>query len=410
MFCIYKFGGASVKDAIAVENLKKIISRYSGNQLLIIVSAMGKSTNHLEAIVDKIVKGDSYEKDLSQFLKYHYDLCNTLFGLIPDEIIKLEYELQKTVNAIIKNHLEFQDSVVAFGELFSTTILAKYLNVQWVDAREYIKTNDQFSEAEVDWVLTERFIQKDFPELLSKGIVITQGFIGSDVDKRTTTLGREGSDYTAAIFANCLNAQSLTVWKDVPGLLNADPKIFPKAEKFDHISYQEVIEMTYYGAKVIHPKTIHPLAKKGIPLFVRSFIEPMEKGTEISEDEKVGNKTCFIFKENQILVSVRVKDTSFMDERKMSFILQSLSHVNIKANLIHNSALTFTFCMDASVMKRDKIVSYLAEEFQVLYNENLWLATIKNHTPEAFLMLPENIEPIIEEKSRNNYQIVYRLK
>lgn len=410
MLCVYKFGGASVKDAASVRNLGELVKNYQGNQLLIVVSAMGKSTNALEDISQKKYSGQSVEVELKLFLNYHFDICLDLFGSIPEEINSLELKLENALRASIKNQLMFQDSIVAFGELFSSTILSRFLNATWIDARQYIKTNNQFTEAELDWILTEKFISKDFPSLLLRGIVVTQGFIGSDSSGQTTTLGREGSDYTAAIFANCLKAQSLTVWKDVPGLLNADPKIFPKAEKFDHISYQEVIEMTYYGAKVIHPKTIHPLAKKSIPLYVKSFIQPNESGTEISEDEKVGNKTCFIFKENQILLSIRVRDTSFMDEQKMSYILQSLGHFHIKANLIHNSALTFTFCMDANDFKLDKIVNYLSDDFQVLYNENLWLATIKNYSDASFSLLPENIEPIIEEKSRNNYQIIYRLK
>ncbi|MEP1890557.1 MAG: aspartate kinase [Cyclobacteriaceae bacterium] len=407
---MYKFGGASVKDANGVKNLKRIVAEYPGSKLLIVVSAMGKSTNLLEKIVSQKLNKEDFHPDLELFLTYHNEICRELFGELPVEMSDLEASLKQSLDMETTEPLEFQDLIVSYGELFSTVIVSKHLDAIWVDARRLIKTDSKFTEGEVDWDKTHEDISADVPKQLENGVVITQGFIGSDAEGRTTTLGREGSDFSAAIFAHCLNATSVTVWKDVPGLLNADPKVFPSAEKFDHISYQEVIEMTYYGAKVIHPKTIRPLAQKNIPLFVRSFIDPEGEGTRISEDQKIANKTCFVFKENQLLVSVRVRDNSFMDEHKMSFILLALSQFNIKANMTHNSALTFTICMDNNTAKRDRLVEHLSENYQVLYNEDLFMATIKNYDEGSFGLLPGNIEPIFEEKSRSNYQVVYRVK
>lgn len=410
MLCVYKFGGASVKDANGVKNLKRIVTDYPGSKLLIIVSAMGKSTNLLEKIVSQKIDKEDFYPDLGLFLSYHDKICTKLFGNVPLEVSELRLELERSLEMEITDPLEFQDLIVSYGELFSTMIVSKYIGAKWVDARRLIKTDSKFTEGEVDWEKTHVAVSEGVSKELENGTVITQGFIGSDAYNRTTTLGREGSDFSAAIFAHCLDAASVTVWKDVPGLLNADPKVFPSAEKFDHISYQEVIEMTYYGAKVIHPKTIRPLAQKNIPLFVRSFIDPEGEGTRICEDQKIANKTCFVFKENQLLVSVRVRDNSFMDENKMSYILLALSQFNIKANLTHNSALTFTICMDNNITKRDRLVEHLSENYQVLYNEDLFMATIKNYDEDSFGLLPENIEPIFEEKSRSNYQVVYRVK
>ncbi|MFY0599103.1 MAG: aspartate kinase [Cyclobacteriaceae bacterium] len=410
MLRVYKFGGASVKDAKGVQNLAEIVKNDSSEQLIIVISAMGKTTNDLTSIVKQKLGGQNFEILTKSVIDHHRKISDQLLGYVPGEQTVLEDELVTALGEEATDELAFQDRIIAFGELLSTTIIAKYLNTNWVDARDYIRTDACFTEAEVDWGKTEKLIARDFPDLLKHGAIVTQGFIAGNDHGQTTTLGREGSDFSGAIFASILKAASLTVWKDVPGLLNADPKIFPEAEKFDHVSYQEVIEMTYYGAKVIHPKTIHPLAKGGIPLFVKSFLQPDYSGTEISEDKKTSTKTCFIFKENQLLVSARVKDNSFMDERKMSAILNALNGTNVKANLIHNSALTFTFCMDDNEKKRERIIDQLNEDFQVLYNTGLSLATIKNYQEGSFEMLPKGIEIIIEEKSRSNYQVVYRVK
>lgn len=409
---VFKFGGASVKDAEGVRNLRDIVMEYRKKPLLIVVSAMGKTTNALEEIASLAFQKESYERQLELLIMFHHQVAMDLFQAVPEELLNLETLCIEKLVQPASRWEQFYDQIVPFGELFSTTIIYQYLKQSfpcaWLDARNYVKTNSFFTEANVEWQLTEHFISRDLPPLLAEGPVITQGFIGSDLTGKTTTLGREGSDYTGAVFAYSLKAESLTVWKDVPGLLNADPKIFPAAELFDELSFQEVTELTYYGAKVIHPKTIRPLAQRGITLYVRSFVNPTGKGTKIYEHEKVGGMHCFVFKENQLLVTLRVKDNSFMDEKKLGAIFHALDHVNIKINLMHNSALTFTFCMDFNKTKIDKVSEYLQSGFQLLYNEGLHLATIKNYTSDSFALLPAQGEFIIEQKTRNNYQVVYR--
>ncbi len=278
---IFKFGGASVRDGQGVKNLVEIVKKYMDQPLVVVVSAMGKSTNQLENIARQAFAGESYEEGLREFIASHQSLSQELFGKVPDDVNNWLIQLERSLDNRTASWGQFYDSVIPYGELLSTSIVYHQLQSQmecsWTDARKYVKTNSIFTEANVEWQLTEHFIEREIPELLKKGPVITQGFISSDLTGKSTTLGREGSDYTGAIFAYCLKAESLTVWKDVPGLLNADPKRFPSAELFDELSFQEVTELTYYGAKVIHPKTIRPLAQRNIPLFVRSFLEPSGK-------------------------------------------------------------------------------------------------------------------------------------
>ncbi|MEQ8471938.1 MAG: aspartate kinase [Marinoscillum sp.] len=409
---IFKFGGASVKDADGVRNVYEIVKTGLDKPLVIVVSAMGKVTNSLESIARSSFDHREYEIHLEQILQFHYDICKELFGDTPEEVKNWSVQLDETLKTPGKNWVQFYDQVIPFGELMSTSIvyhyLREHLSCEWLDARTCVKTNSFFTEANVDWQLTEHFIKRDVQKLLQTGPVITQGFIGSDLTGKTTTLGREGSDYTGAVFAYCLNAESLTVWKDVPGLLNADPKVMPEAELFDELSFQEVTELTFYGAKVIHPKTIRPLAQRNIPLLVKSFISPEGVGTKIYDHEKIATKHCFVFKENQLVVTLRVKDNSFMDEKKLVKVFQAMTHVNIKINLMHNSALTFTFCMDHIADKLESLKGYLANDFQVLYNEGLHLATIKNFQQESFALLPHMGEIILEQKTRNNYQVLYR--
>lgn len=411
---IFKFGGASVQDASGVVNLRKIVEAYSDEPLVVVVSAMGKTTNALEDIARRAFAGQGYGDALKALKEGHLAICSELFEEVPEEVTNWLIQLEAALDHTHTPWQQYYDTIIPFGELLSTAIVYHHLKdsmaCTWVDARKYIKTNSIFTEANVEWQLTEHFISRDFPQMLKEGVAITQGFIGSDLTGKTTTLGREGSDYTGAVFAFCLKAESLTVWKDVPGLLNADPKKFPAAELFDELSFQEVTELTYYGAKVIHPKTIRPLAQRGIPLYVRSFLEPSGKGTKISEQEKMTSRHCFVFKENQLLVTLRVKDNSFMDEKKLVKVFQAMDHANIKINLMHSSALTFTFCMDHQQAKMDALRAYLERDFQVLYNEGLQLATIKNYQPGSFDLLPDTSDIILEQKTRNNYQVLYRPK
>jgi len=411
---IFKFGGTSVKNSEGVRNLYRIISQYQDESLVIVISAMGKMTNALENLARLAFENQGYQSELDSIKLFHTEICEELFGQVPNEVENWFIQMEKSLPSGLQNWSQYYDTIIPFGELLSTTIVHQYvaqqIKVSWMDARSVVKTNSIFTEANVDWQLTEHYISRELPKLLVDGPVITQGFIGSDLTGKTTTLGREGSDYTGAIFAYCLNAESFTVWKDVPGLLNADPKKFPAAELFDELSFQEVTELTFYGAKVIHPKTIRPLAQRGIPLFVRSFVDPDGNGTKISEQDKVATRHCFVFKENQLLVTLRVRDNSFMDEKKLVKVFQAMDSVNIKINLMHSSALTFTFCMDYQKAKLDKLSDYVDKDFQLLYNEGLELATIKNYEPSSFDYLPENKEIILEQKTRNNYQVLYRLK
>lgn len=409
---IFKFGGASVKDAEGVRNLFKIVEKSLDQPLVVVVSAMGKTTNALELLARKAYNKDDWSDDLQKLKAYHQGICADLFSDLPEDIQNWFLQLEGTLQNPGKNWLLYYDQIIPFGELISTSIVYHYMITQtsceWLDARSCIKTNSFFTEANVDWELTSHFISRDLPELLQNGPVITQGFIGSDLTGKNTTLGREGSDFTGSIFAYCLKAESLTVWKDVPGLLNADPKKFKGAELFDELSYQEVTELTFYGAKVIHPKTIRPLAQRGIPLYVKSFIDPSGQGTLITEKDKIATKHCFVFKEDQLLVTLRVKDNSLMDEKKLVKLFQATSHANIKINLMHNSALTFTLCMDDNLDKLGKLKDYLAGDFHVLYNEGLHLATIKNYTEGSFQLLPDMGEKILEQQTRNNYQVLYK--
>lgn len=411
---IFKFGGASVKDAEGVRNLVTIVGHYMDKPLVIVVSAMTKTTNDLEQLALLAYEKAPYQDVLTKILNFHRGVCLELFGAIPEEVEHWLIRLEKAPEAQMGSWGQFYDHIVPFGELLSTSIIEQHLRsvteCTWLDARSYVKTNSIFTEANVEWQLTEHFISRDIPGMLKKGPVVTQGFISSDLTGKTTTLGREGSDYSGAVFAYCLHAESLTVWKDVPGLLNADPKKFPAAELFDEISFQEVTELTFYGAKVIHPKTIRPLAQRNIPLYVRSFLSPEDAGTKISQQDKLATQHCFVFKEDQLLVTLRVKDNSFMDEKKLVKIFQSMDHANIKLNLMHNSALTFTFCMDFQKAKLEKLKDYVSADFQVLYNEGLRLATIKNYHPESFDYLADIDEVIMEQKTRNNYQVLYRPK
>ncbi len=410
---IFKFGGASVKDANAVRNLQKIVNTHRSASLLVVVSAMGKTTNFLEIIADLSFKGKEYNSELKTLIEDHESICMDLFGQIPGQVSNWFIKLEESLLILGGNWYQFYDSIISYGELISTTIVQLHLqesmSTTWVDARDYVRTNSKFTEANVDWQLTEHIINKQLPEILSKSVIVTQGFIGSDLTGKPTTLGREGSDYSGAIFAYCLKAESLTVWKDVAGLLNADPKVFPNAQKFDELSFQEVSEMTYFGAKVIHPKTIRPLAQREIPLFVKSFLDSDAVGTKISNNDKQSTIPSFVFKGNQLLVTLRVLDSSFMDEKKLVKIFLAIEQANVKVNLMHSSALTFTFCFDANHTKLDTLKDSFAKDFQLLYNENLLLITIKNYNEEAFSLIPSSGEMILEQKTRHNYQVLRRL-
>jgi aspartate kinase len=409
---VFKFGGASVKDAASVRNLLSILQAHADLKPVVVISAMGKTTNHLEEITRLAIDGRDYREPLARLHEFHEQIATELLGAPGKRCAGFLEQL--TTEAGRVSHMSWvnaYDRLVAFGELMSTAIieefLSKTLKTQWMDARNFIRTDAFHTEANIDWVETEDMVNKLLRPVMKEHTVITQGFIGSAPDGTTTTLGREGSDFTAAILAHCLGAESMTVWKDVPGILNADPKRRPNTEQFGHLSYREATEMTYYGATVIHPKTLKPLAQKHIPLIVRSFLDMGKAGTQITEQPTRKTIPVYIFKENQLLVTAEVKDHSFMDEKKLGMILQSLDILNVKINLMQNSALTFSFCMDYKPHKLERILELLSKDFVLTHHEPLKLITVKNHTPEAIADLPKMEDILLEQKTRGTYQVLY---
>ena len=419
---VFKFGGASVKDASAVKNVAHILSLYKREKVTVVISAMGKTTNATEAIVDALWnKEKSKFEDLVEERKnFHLQIMDELFvgkeNLIYDEIATLFIQLKEKTNHPVSFNYNFEyDQIVSLGEIASTKIVTAYLqqeniNAKWVDARKIIRTNNTYREGNVDWEITNNLIQENFIKSFENNdIQITQGFIGHTSEGFTTTLGREGSDYTAGIFAYCINAESVTIWKDVPGMLNADPKWFDNTIKLDKISFKEAIELSYYGATVIHPKTIKPLQNKGIPLYVKSFIQPKAEGTVIQESTKFDSLIpSFIFKMNQLYLSITPKDFSFIVEENLSDIFKRLSRLNAKINLMQNSALSFSVVLD-----QDKIdINALLEEFQstykIKYQEGLELVTIRHYDTPTLERVLQGKKVLIEQKSENTVRVLMK--
>lgn len=411
---VFKFGGASVKDKEGVENLGKIVEKYAKKGDVVIVSAMGKSTAKLESMAFSLFDGQNILNEIKEIKEFHLNLSDSL--AVSSESSKqvevlLEHLEADLTNVNNRSRKQLSDKIMAYGELLSTTIvegyLSKTLNTQWVDVRNHISTDDSFNEAKVDWLLTSNSVKQRFS--VSMEILVTQGFLGKSFTGETTTLGKEGSDFTAAIIASSCDAESVTIWKDVPGILNADPKKMDDTVLFDQLSYQEAAEMTYYGAKVIHPKTIRPLAQKSIPLYVRSFVTFDKEGTVISEEELSHRKIpSYIFKFNQVLVSFKVRDLSFVDERRLSLIFHTLDSLKIKLNMIQNSAVTLSACFDLDEGKMELLREALKEEFEILYNDDLTLATIKNYDKDSIERILSGKDVFLEQKTRFNFQVLYR--
>ena len=419
---VFKFGGASVKDAGAVRNVAHILSLYKADKITVIISAMGKTTNAMETIVDALWNKQEtvYENLVEERRLFHLSIMNDLFNKKDHYIFGMINKLFEDLKLKFKQPISFNynyeyDQIVSLGEVASTMIVAAFLEQEsvkatWADARKLIRTNNAYREGNVDWKITEDLITKDFKSEFEKyDIQITQGFIGHTSEGFTTTLGREGSDYTAGIFAYCLNAESVTIWKDVPGMLNADPKWFDNTIKLDKISFKEAIELAYYGATVIHPKTIKPLQNKGIPLYVKSFIDPQASGTVIQEAMDFDHLVpSFIFKMNQLYLSITPKDFSFIVEENLSDIFKRLSELNAKINLMQNSALSFAVALD-----HDKIdVQTLLEKFQSTYNvkyqEGLELVTIRHYDTPTLDRVLDGKELIIEQKSKQTVRILMK--
>ncbi len=416
---VFKFGGASVKDADNIINLASVVKLYHENELLIVVSAMGKTTNALEKLTKAYVDGDDEMHIIfDEIKKYHYDIIEQLFDkqdTIFNEVANTFVEIDWIIEEEPHDDYDFiYDQIVSIGELVSTRIVNAYLNKvglksQWIDVRGYIHTDNTYREGVVQWGKTKESINATIPGLLRKGIVVTQGFLGGTSENFTTTLGREGSDYTASIFASCLGAESVTTWKDVPGVLNADPKFFKDTIKFDELSYSEAIEMTYYGATVIHPKTIKPLQNAKIPLLVKPFNNPTEPGTVIKENGRNQFlKPVIILKHNQVLVSLSAKDYSFISENHLSDIFGLFAGAQAKVNMMQTSALSFSVCIDFYEERFKKLLKTLTQDFNVKYNEGLTLITVRHYSTDWLNDLKAGKTILMEQLSRNTIQMVVR--
>ncbi len=414
---VFKFGGASVKDASGIKNLAEIVSKGNGN-LIIVVSAFGKTTNALEKALKLWIAGDeSYTGHIYDIYTYHTSIAADLFpeGNSAKGAVDISFS---RLNEYMKSHTgsdyDFEyDQIVSHGELWSTIIVDAYLRsiglkTEWIDIRGNLLTDDRFRDANILWNESNARVGKTF-SFRNTDIYVTQGFIGSTVAGQTTTLGREGSDYTAAILANLLDAEMVVVWKDVPGLLNADPKWLPDAVKLDEISYREAVEMTFSGAKVIHPKTIKPLHNKNIPLVVKSFILPAGEGTVIKSDTSVRHGLpVFIRKENQIMVSILPRDFSFVMGDNLSRIFYLFTGHGIKVNLVEASAISINVCLDDERPKVESLIEDLKADFTIIYNENVEMLTIRHYTPGAVTRITENREILLEQRTRSTVRYVVR--
>jgi len=422
---IFKFGGASVKDAEGVKNVFDVLQKVGHEDVLIVISAMGKTTNALEIVIKNYFeKSNEFHASLQEVRKYHNQILLDLFDdeehdvffAVNSHFADLEYFLRSNKSP---NYNFVYDQVISFGEIVSTTIVSYYFNENglknnWIDVRNFIKTDATYRDANVDWEQTQKLISKGIKtrakgELseAKKALNITQGFLGSDENNFTTTLGREGSDYTAAIFAYCLSAESVTIWKDVPGVLNADPRYFENAILLNQISYREAIELAFYGASVIHPKTLQPLQKKEIPLFVKSFINPLLPGTSVSKGADLEPKTsCFIVKKNQLLISLSSIDFSFIMEENISEIFALLHKFKIKVSLIQNTAISFSICIEDKFGNFNELKTILSKKFKVSYNENVSLYTIRHFSKEAAEMVEKDKTVLVKQISRETMQIV----
>ena len=406
---VFKFGGASVKDAGGVRNLAEII-RTQGQNVVVIISAMGKTTNALEEIVRTYMQAKKFQSQLDALRTYHTSIMNELEGNFADvhqTFAHLEAYLSHPPAA---SYDEVYDQLVSVGEVLSTQIVAAHLTqigipARWLDARELIRTDATFREGRVDWQETQQRINK---AVTKKGVKVTQGFIGQTPDKRTTTLGREGSDYSAAIFAYCLNAESVTIWKDVPGVLNADPKWFDDTVLLDKITYQDAIELAYYGATVIHPKTIKPLQNKGISLYVKSFLNPTAPGTVIGNYERHLLVPSFIFKVNQVLISLHPNDFSFIAEDNLSRIFGRFAQAGVKINLMQNTAISFSVVVDNNPDRVPALLAQLKQDFRVSYNDKLELITIRYYDQSTIDRVLVNKKLLLEQKSRYTVQLVVK--
>ena len=413
MYKVFKFGGASIKDVESIKTVGEILQSYKNDDLVVVFSAIGKVTNMLEVVVEQYVKQTAKANDALQKVKdFHTDIVGELFDenhAIYNEVnnlfVEIEWALEDEPN---QDYGYDYDQIVSIGEFLSTKIMSAYLATihfenNWFDVRDLIRTDNTYRNAKVDWETTTTFIKNK----LKAKHCITQGFLGCTSENFTTTLGREGSDFTAAILAFSIDAEEVVIWKDVPGMMNADPKHFSDATLLDKISFDEAIELAYFGAKVIHPKTIQPLKQNGIPLYIKSFVRPSESGSKISEGIATSPKIpSYIVKENQILISISDTSLSFIVETHMSKIFSLLSKHSVRVNMMQNSAVSFSICVDNDAHKVPRLLEDLKNDFEVFFNDGLRLYTIRHYTSESVQGLVKYKDVILEQKSRNTLQIV----
>ncbi len=415
---IFKFGGASTKDAESVKNVVSVIAQTGEKDLVIIISAMGKTTNALEEVVQAYFSETGDVKNaLHSVYDFHYKILKGLFSATSHpafaELDKTFKELKRFLETNkSKNHAFVYDQVVSFGEIISSKIVSAYfsengINNTWLDVRQCIKTDANYRDANVAWEKTQKKISE---KVSPKGITVTQGFLGAeDSNNFTTTLGREGSDYTAAIFAYCLNAENVTIWKDVPGVLNADPRYFSETLLLNHISYREAIELAFYGASVIHPKTLQPLQRKEIPLYVKSFFNPTAPGTCVGKGVTLDPQTsCFILKKGLVLISLSSLDFSFMMEDNIGDVFKWLHKYKMKVEMIQNSAISFSVCVNDKFNNLEALLAKLREKFSVKWNENVALYTIRHFNPTEVKALAENKNVLLKQESKETVQLVIK--
>lgn len=410
---VYKFGGASIQNADGVKNIASIVKKSAAQNMVIVISAMGKMTNAFEELVQAIIKSENFEEELNRIRNYHVSIIDELYeepSLVRQHVSQLFMHLESEISNLRSSQYDYiYDQIVSYGELLSTTIVSDYLNSvgipnQWTDVRNLIKTDDCFRDAKVNWELTKARIGE---EIKPNRIYVIQGFLGGTTEGDTTTLGREGSDYTAGIFAYCLDAEDVTIWKDVDGVLNADPRVFSDNTLLKQISYEETIEMAFYGASVVHPKTIQPLQSKEIPLYVKSFVNPSSKGTKVSRGVALSPKIpCYIVKKNQILISIASKDFSFIVEDNIRFIFQLLHEYQLKVSLIQNSAISFSVCVDNKFKQFDTFLAKIASLFRVQFHKGVDLYTIRHFTDKSIQEIEQKGIRLLRQTTQETTQIV----
>ncbi len=418
---VFKFGGASVKDADSIKNVAGILSSYQQENIFVVISAMGKTTNALEEFTrELLVNSNNAHTHLDKIKEFHFSIIRELFQDEPnhpvfDDIhntfVELDWMLDDSLGLSFDNAY---DQIVSMGELLSTKIISHYLNKvgitnKWIDVRDFLRTDNNYREANIEWDVTQQLYDelKDSFFTTTNRLCITQGFIGCTSENFTTTLGREGSDYTASIIASLNQATELIIWKDVPGVMSGDPKKFPEAVLIPHLSYHDAVELTYYGATIIHPKTIKPIQNKNIPLLVKSFVNPHTTGTIINNQTVSNSQECFIHKPNQILLSISGKDFSFIVEENISKIFAILAQLRVKVNLMQNSALSFSVCVD-NFSKKTELIKKLSTDFFVKYNEAVELYTVRNYNNETLKRIAPDKEILVEQRSRNTLQLVIK--